>query len=49
MTKQELIQKFEENIEKARYVYNNGEKAQMKMREVIVMLEEELKKFKELV
>jgi len=49
MTKQELIQKFEENIEKARYVYNNGEKTQMKMREIIEMLEAELKKFKELV
>ena len=49
MTKQELIQKFEENIEKARYVYNNGEKTQMKMREIIVLLEEELKKFREAV
>jgi archaellum component FlaC len=49
MTKQELIQKFEENIERARYVYNNGEKTQMKMREIIEMLEAELKKFKELV
>lgn len=49
MTKQELIQKFEENVERARYVYNNGEKTQMKMREIIEMLEAELKKFKELV
>jgi archaellum component FlaC len=49
MTKQELIQKFEDNIEKARYVYNNGEKTQMQMREIISMLEAELKKFKELV
>lgn len=49
MTKQELIQKFEENIEKARYVYNNGERFQMQMRDVIANLESELKKFKEAV
>jgi len=46
MTKQELIQKFEENIEKARKVYDNGERQQMQMRDIIAMLEDELKNFK---
>ena len=46
MTKQELIQKFEENIEKARKVYDNGERQQMHMRGIITMLEDELKNFK---
>jgi hypothetical protein len=47
MTKQQFIEKFEENIERARYVYNNGERMQMQMREVIGMMEDELKKFKD--
>ena len=47
MTKQELIQKFEENIEKAKKVYDNGERQQMQMWDIIAMLEEQLKKFNE--
>lgn len=46
MTKQELTQKFEENIERAREIYDKGEMHQMKMLEVISTMEEELKNFK---
>jgi len=49
MTKQEMIQKFEENIDRARDIYDKGERHQMKMQEVITMMEEQLKKFKEAV
>ena len=47
MTKQELIQKFEENIDKAKKVYDNGERQQMQMWDIIAMLEEQLKKLNE--
>jgi len=47
MTKQELTQKFEENIEKAREIYDKGERHQMKMQEVIALMEEQLKNFQE--
>jgi len=45
MTKQELTQKFEENIERAREIYDKGERHQMKMQEVIALMEEQLKNF----
>jgi predicted Zn-dependent protease len=46
MTKQELIQKFEENISRAREIYDRGEQHQMRMQEVIAQMEEQLKNFK---
>jgi hypothetical protein len=47
MTKQDVIKKFEENIERARYIYNNCERVQMQMREVIAQMDEQLKNFKD--
>jgi hypothetical protein len=47
MTKAELINEFEKNIEHARNVYNRSEQVQMQMREAIATMEEQLKKFNE--
>jgi hypothetical protein len=47
MTKAELINEFEKNIEHARTVCNRSEQVQMQMRETIAAMEEQLKKFNE--
>ena len=46
MTKEFLIKKFEENIEKARHVYDRSEYMQLQMKDVIEMMEKQLKEFK---
>jgi hypothetical protein len=47
VTKAELINEFEKNIEHARTVYNRSEQVQMQMREAIATMEEQLRKFNE--
>ena len=47
MTKAELLNEFEKNIEHARAVYNRSEQVQMQMREAIATMEEQLNKFNE--